>query len=438
LTGLRRTLAPEEYSLKLMALQSLRFYQNQLDTALDGISPERDPWVLITEGYKKTSALAAFSESWERYRILNPEAAALLDDQTARWVDSHDVPVRSFEAQRLAQTSSLMKQISDMLVGEDDIRPDSLREIQGMISQLYSETGEFGVPNTPSEKAIAWWYNNVLDPYLEKTTPLYDQAELYQSAGLPAGPIYDEIRRITEQAPPEYRGKPVPSVEEMFFGNRTRAEQEVTVDKWATRPVTWLTEFQMDKVGYDFSPETLEFLRTAASVETGVYEGINAQGISYSSTEYDNIIDGMDAGLAELAQKTGPEAVRAYQLNKAAPYVRLESTGFGTTSPTWSQITAGAGMIAASLEARELSPKGFSELAVRYKTGLYAAITALREDDKAYDDLWVELSNAMPLPDGTPREYALLYEAILWGNFRTLDVPSTVTQAAYGGTTYGQ
>jgi hypothetical protein len=418
-TGARRTMDPRDYSLKVMAIESLRHYQSRTDKVLDKISPSRDPWALLTSGFERTSAIQAEKEAWDRYLFLNPEADALLTRQRAAWIrakgDEPGVPVRSFEAERLGNTIDALKQISDQITGEAPVRPDELKTILADLQEMYSvHSEEFGKPNTPTEKAMGWWFDNVLQPYLDRTSELYKLAQEAEARGLSPAPYYNEIRAFQNSSTPNYKGAETPSVESVFFGNKSPVEQKATVMKWRTRPLSWLSNYQLEKVGVT-DPTVVDFLNVVSAYDEQFWNYVNQNGITGDDLDYYR--EQRSKTLAAAAAQAGPAAAEAFAMNEAEPYVRLTASGFGQDSSLWASATGVAGQIIQRLEAADLSPRGFSEDALRYKTYLYTSIEQARASDQGFDELWNKLSDIMILPNGVPREGALLYEAVLFGNF---------------------
>ena len=419
-TGERQVTAPRDFSLKLMAIESLRHYQSRTDKLLDEISPSRDPWVLLTHGFERTDAIQEQKEAWDRYLFLNPEADAVLTRQRALWLKvkggEPGVPVRSFEAERLGNTLDSLKQMSDQITGEAPIRPEFLRTTLANLQADYSEEGEFGKPNTPTEKAMSWWFDNVLEPYLDHTEKLYQAAQEAESLGLSPAPYYNQIRAYQNGLAPQYKGQSVPQVEEVFFGNKPPQEQKATILKWRTRPLSWASNFQLEKLGIT-DPTTIDFLNDVSEYDEQFWEYIRTEAVSPSSEEYDRLQSLRERTLLAEAQKRGEGSVEALTLNEAAPYSRLNAAGYGADNTYWGSATGAAGQIADILEANDLSPKGFSEEALQYKGNLYVAIEQARDADEQFNELWTRLSDIMLLPNGVPREGALLYEAVLFSNF---------------------
>jgi hypothetical protein len=203
-------------------------------------------------------------------------------------------------------------------------------------------------------------------------------------------------------------------VESVFFGNKSPVEQKATVMKWRTRPLSWLSNFQLKEVGVT-DPTVVEFLGRVSQYDEDFWNYVNQNGIT--GDDLDAYRDYRLKNLQAMAQAAGPEAVAALAQNEAEPYVRLATAGYGQGNSNWTASTGAAGQIIQMLESADLSAKGFSEAAVSYKGYLYSAIEKARASDKAFDNLWNGLSDIMLLPNGVPREGALLYEAVLFGNF---------------------
>lgn len=429
-TGASRTLSPKEFSLKLMATESRRYYQAQLDVVLNEISPTRDPWELLTHGSEKKDALTDYYQAWDRWKFLNPEAEALLLEQSALWRRNHNVPLESFEVERISEALRLSREIAPMLTGEEGIRPDAVRDFQTQLGILFSEKYEGGAPTTASEKALDWWFDKVFNPYIDKTTPLYDEAQRLESQGLPTSHIWNQIRDIQNSGSYKYKGEVVPSVEAMFFGNKNQEERQAAVLSWRSRPLSWLSDFQLEKSGYTTSPRVKGFLDSVSKYDEKMWNYIRDNNISFSSKEYDQLKASRLSILGAQAEKLGPDVARIWALNEAAPYVRLNDKGFGFIVPQWRDISSAVNTITERIVSEGLSPKSFSELAVDQKIFLYTALGKSREENPILDSLFTQLSYSFPLPGGGYREGASLYEAVFFGNFNTDYIPFDVASAA--------
>ncbi len=427
-TGESKTLSPKEYSMKLQATESRRYYQSQLDVALKDISPTGDPWVLLQQGFEKKDALADYYDNWNRYLSLNKEIDGFLTSQSELWRRNNNVPVESFEAERIGETLSLLRQISPMLTGEEGIRPEHLRRTLSDLGRLYSEEGDFGPANTPEEKALEWYFDEVYGPRVTEVSELYTEAEKLTSQGFSASHVYNKIRTIYDRPMPKYKGQVVPDIEAVSFGNRNPEERQAAILSWQSRPVSWLSDFQLEKSGYNITPAAKTFLRDISQYDEDMWNYINKNKISFSSKEYDDLKARRLRDLGAEAQRLGVTDI--WNLNEAAPVFRLNSQGFGAGVSTWQSIASSVRTITSRIQAADLSPKGFSELASEQKVYLYGAISNARQSDKALDDLFVNLSHSFPMDGGGYREGAVLYEAVLFGNFADQYIPFDVASAA--------
>jgi hypothetical protein len=430
-TGEKVVLSPKDFTKKLMASESRRYYQAQLDQALNEVSPTRDPWELLTKGFEKKTALADYRKDWGQYLALNEDEDALLRQQSDLWKKNNDFPTQSYAAERTADLYNILWEMSPMLTGEEGIRPDYLRRTLTEAAILYSEEGEFGKPNTPEEKAIGWYMTKVYIPRIQEAVPLYEEAQSLQNQGLPAGQIYDQIKQIYNRPSPKYKGKKTPSVEAVFFGNRNEDEQKAAIVSWQSRPISWLSDFQLDKAGYGVDAKTKGFLDTIGQYDTDMWNDIRKRNVSLASKEYDTMKAQRLQVLGAEAQRLGPGVAKIWNLNEAAPIFRLNSQGFGSGRGEWKKISSAVRTITDRIVAAEMSPKGFSQdVAKPMKLFFYQAVAQGREDHPALDSLFVELSHSFPMDGGGYREGAALYEAVFFGNFNEKYIPFDVAQAA--------
>jgi hypothetical protein len=175
---------------------------------------------------------------------------------------------------------------------------------------------------------------------------------------------------------------------------------------------------------YDFDDQTKDFLAAVSNYDQELNEYILKRGIAYGSNDYETLQESRLAALRAKANELGPEAQRALALNEAAPYVRLGTAGFGEGNGTWGSTVTAVESITRSLVAKGLSPRGLgSEDAKRLKLGLFQAIEKARDENPEYNQLWLDLSSVLLLPNGVPREGALLYEPVLFGSFYAEHIP---------------
>jgi hypothetical protein len=432
LTGEKRVLTPEEFARKLQSVSSYQHYVAELNQALSGISPTLNWKTLLTSGYKRQQAIADYQEKWDRWQALNPLAAGEMEDSRNAWNQYHDKPTRSFEVERLATTISYLNQLTGFFTGESGLRETEFRAIMTEMKLLYADTGQFGPPTTKNEKALDKWWTEVGTPYFEALEPLQRKANTLSEASVDASDIYEKMRLIKAKYAAAAAKAGVPSPEAMTFGNRSKPEQESALLNWATKPPSWLTPFQQKKLGYKSFEGDDEFYSAINKSESEFRQFLDdhADSITPGSLKYDWYQKWHDQDQLRIAKGFGDAAVRQLQLQNAAPYVRLEQTGFGKGNKSWEQVTAWVEDITATLRRKDLSERGFSDLAEFYKVWLYGQISDLRDKDHQFDRMLTDLGFSIPARGYTQKTGAPLYEAIFFNNWTDDFIPNKVTEVA--------
>jgi hypothetical protein len=260
-----------------------------------------------------------------------------------------------------------------------------------------------------------------MSPYIEKTADLYDAIENAQSRGLGTSELYNQLRTLQNEAPPTYNGEVVPSVEEVFYGNKTDNEQMAARNSWTSRPLSWLSDFQLEKAGYVTDETQRDFLGEVAKFDEWYYGQLETLGIASSGTERDKWDAWRTSTLQGMAVEAGAEEL--FALNEATPVTRLATTGFGENVETWGYAVNQAASVAGGIEAAGYSIKGFSGPALELKTWLYQSIETARDQNPDLDALFDDLSLSYPMDGGGPREGVVLYEALFFGNFNEQYIP---------------
>lgn len=434
-TGQKRVLTPEEYADKLAAMESYRHYTAQLNQALVDIAGEDlDPVKLLTHGFERQAALTDFKAHWSRYLGLNDKAAGSLRDASIAWANAHNQPVRTWEVERLADTITALSQLSGFFTGETGLRTDEYRAIVGQLKSLYSETGQFGEPTTKTEKAMDWYWENILGPYFDAREPLQQRANKLDSAGLDASGEYEAIRQLNakyEAMARQHGGVKFPTPEEVIFGNRNPDEKDAAVWNWATKPPSWLTDFQRGKVGYESFNGDDDFYTSVNKFEDAFRKYLDDNDIAPGSDLYDRYQRYHDSHLLELAEPYGPNAVQAITAQMAPPFVRLSTTGFGQGNSSWAQVSAWASDINQRLEQDAVSAKGFSQEALFYKTWFYTQVVALKDSDPDFERLLTELSYAIPAKGYVQRQGVPLFEAVFFNNWNPAFIPESLAKVGY-------
>ena len=428
----RKVLSPEEYIKSVVYYDSLRYYDQQTKEAMRSVSPTNDPFELLTNWEAASAATDQQRRDWRHFLALHEDIDTFRREQKLLRAEANgEAETMNYNAVRISEAIGLMKDIAPMLNGEEAMRPQEVTAVMGQLSALRSEYGEFGKAETETDKAIDWWFGEVLDPYLDKTSKLYTEADKLRSYGLDPSPIYEEIRQLNNESSQTYKGRSAPTPEEFFFGNRSRKEQQVSLNTWASRPVAWLSDFQREQVGYNVTPEGNKFLEDLTDFDRQFFDFIEQQDISSSSREYDALQVWRDQKLASMANEAGGDAPRLLELNEAAPYQRLNEMGFGQNVSSWGEVGSAAEYVTQQLEAEGLSPKGFSQEALVLKSWLYTSLENARNENDDLDKALDRLSYSYPLSGGGWRQGTVLYEALFFGNFNERYIPEEL--ALLGG-----
>jgi hypothetical protein len=434
-TGEAKVMEPGDYAKKLMTIESYRFYLAQKNATLQTVgdtAPE-----LLAHGFERGAALAQFSENWDRYLSWNPEAEGLYNASRHQWAKYYGTPENSFEVERISKTLELLNQLSPVFTGESGMRSSEFRDVVGKLKALYSDNAEFGRPTTQIGKDMAWYYDNVLQPYFDRTEGLYQQAHDLTVSGEDAGEVFDQIRVIQQSFTTRtltHNGQVFPSPEAVFYGNKNPVEQDAARYNWATKPPTWLTDFQLDTSGLlPQSPNRTVILGKLADFDNQFNQFLIDKNVSTSSAYYHKLQRWADTQRAGITGQYGAEGQQILDVYNETPFQRLTGTGYGQGNATWAQTAQAASYVVDQLTKEGVSIKGFSANATYYKEWLYKTIEAQRDSNKAYDQLWIDLSYALPMKGYDQREGVPLYEAVLFGNFRSDLIPPTLINSVTGG-----
>lgn len=437
-TGERRVLPPEDYLKKVMVVESFRFYNSQRQKALEEIG-NTAPSMLIN-GYKRLDAMVEFTEAWGAYQAANSDAVAILEESRRSWEQRYGIPQGTYEAELIADTLEGLKVLSPLFTGETGLRTKEYLAVKADLTAAWVDTRLDYQPTSKVGQGMQWYFNEILGPYLDQTQKLYFKAQELTSAGLDASDVYDQIRAINNEMaanPPKHGGKLYPTVEEVFFGNKSPAEQQSAVYNWTTKPPTWLSDFQLEKVG--IAPEFKgrdKLLSRLAQFDDDWYAFVDKRNVSPSSTYYEQLQQWGEQQRRAIAADYGVNGQAILALYNATPAERLWESGFGTNNQFMQDTFQAATHITRILEGMDLSPKGDSGTAIYYKSWLYGVISSLRarnDGDNAYNELWENLAWSVPELGREQREGALLYEAILFNEWNREFIHEDIITAAGGG-----
>lgn len=483
--GIRDVLRPEDYLTRIMAWESYRHYVGQRDQELFGVSGG-DWRGLLTSGKARSDVLTSFQKQWQRYLYLQDQAgnpvSAMIASQQRRWAESNDptaIPQTTFQTEWLSNAINAVNDVANS-TAVGGIRDTDVKRTLSILKGQLADVLEGTTPSTPDGKNFAWYGQNVLTPYWDKVIPLYAQAKDIQARGGDPGPIYDQIRDISNRAGADAAkmkgpdGKVgVPSPEEVQWGKLSGdvqpdgsydGEKAQQVLSWQTRPIVWLTDFQAKQAGWSLPSGWNEFAKRAAAIQAQTQAYIDSQSsftggtvtvvgggnvatsssaVGSSTSAADWALMQRDLAISQEAQKYSPEVGRLWGLSQGPAAGRIIYLNADGNNQAFRTQWATAQYIADQAKFAGVSPRGFAETGNigGLKAGMFAQIDAMRDPtspnyNKALDDLLTRIGHSMQYQGRDFLEGPLLYNSAMFGFLNTAFYPEYIIQAhlaAIGG-----
>ena len=449
LTGSLTPMNTADYALKIQGLNAYTYYLQRQQQEQNAIAPKGDIVTLLTHGYERSQTLLHLEESWNKYQTLTVNDAgksvkSVVDAHLRQLQNQGIVPKDTYETQQLSDTILGLKSMADFFTGTAGIENGDYKKILGALYSKYFDTAAFNNPTTATGRALKFNRDNILTPYFAQTTDLYHEAALLNAAGQDASSVYSQISAINakweaDTAGRTYKGQVLPTPEAQFYGNKAPADQKATLSNWATKPITWMDDFQRTTLGYptfDGEQGFLDYVKATQDATRNYMSGLTLQAngsylqtgpvISSSSAQGEAILAAQDANLKAYAAGIGPEASRLYDLNQAAPYIRINALPTAPTNPTWNAISATATAYILQMKAIGDSPLGYGASAVALKESLYQMIEQGRANDPEFAQILDQMSASIPDPGQNNKLGVPLYEALFFGQFKTDSIPFAV------------
>jgi hypothetical protein len=216
-----------------------------------------------------------------------------------------------------------------------------------------------------------------------------------------------------------------PSPDAFFYYAKAPVAQQTAVIKWSMEPVSFLTPFQRNLVGYKSFPNEDEMWNRIAQQDIQVQQIL--QNIPSGSRQYDALKQWGKQMDQAIAAQYGQDGINAYQLSTAAPYVRLRALGVFKDDPVMQQAFQFADLVNARLAQLGLSPLGNSSpTTVALKQWFYSWLAA-QTDEKFLRDM-----DQLSLATSNGVHGGLLYEAVFFGQYQPAFVPPSITVPAAG------
>jgi len=389
----RQNFSPDEFLRWSIGMNSYSVYRDKLDHAYNALGST--PGDILLHGFERTDTITPLKKEWEDYlewtETQAPAGQKSFKDLYETWQKSRygsDVLTLTDEQEAALELKEALGNAASLFT-EGGIRNGDYRAVSGVASEAI---GSIDFPESQSAigKGISWWWENVGDPYGNQVSKLYDRLDNVSNP-FDRAKIYEELRGIANNAKPQtYNGEKLPTPEQVFFNNMSPEEQKARRLKWASLPVEWLTNFQMQQIGLKPSPKLEELATFINQNETAFDYTVASNDISTSSNEYERLRAAFDNRAIQKANQLGLQ--KEYTLMQQPTYKRLdELQGKTFHSPTWNTFVRQADEISKRIEAAGYSPGGTSDIAKFYQGWLVNEVRAARENDERFDAVMTDL-----------------------------------------------
>jgi hypothetical protein len=316
----------------------------------------------------------------------------------------------------LLETSRNLRMLESMGVFED-VGSAEVGAVRAAILQATDDT-VFGEANTPRERALTFYFDEVYGKYQDEVQPLYDLSGRLFASGQDgeAFKVLDRIRQVSNSyTDVEYEGMSLPSPEEFSFNNKDPKAQRVKKLDWTLSNPQHLTNFQLSVVGVpDFDGRDV-LVAALSSIDDRIYGALADPGLS--DAQRDALYATRIAERQRTAMRFGPGGIQFERLASMTPSDRLTAQGFGRRNFYWNVVTAEAQELVRHALAQGSNPKYAAETTGVFdrKVALHNRVNFFRAIDPEFDRLWRTLSRAAA-PYGEDFKLGVpLYEHVFFG-----------------------
>src|SRR5206468_892149 len=124
-----------------------------------------------------------------------------------------------------------------------------------------------------------------------------------------------------------------PSIDAFFYGSKPTSAQGLAKLNWTTKPVSWLSDFQRNTVGYTPFTGEDKMWKDIQNIRDSYAPAL--ANLSPSSTAYQDLKNARDLTIQTIGSQYGQQGVDAVTLDLADPYKRLQSNGFGKNNQSF-------------------------------------------------------------------------------------------------------
>ncbi len=447
LSGAKQVMTADEFSKFLLVRRVVWLNESKINQAINEVSPAHDPvQVLENFGIRQTAVRNAQDslQQWRDSSLFNQSAYNVFERNKIGLDQFYGVPQQSVTAQYLSSALLGVSSLSNLFTGEGGV---TSQQYDSVVSQLKAARAQLfqqvkANPALAQDKltqGLSWYFDSYLGPYMSATQGLWQQATSLSDQGkrAEASAIYAKIDAVRAQyegtAIRTHGGEVYPTADQFFYGSKTPREQQIALYSWASKPQAWLSDWQRQKLGYTTFSNEDQMWSTIQQIKDSNDLLMVKLGIAPTSTQGQQMLANTDALALTTATSFGAQGLAAYQLDQAAPYVRMQQLGMFKDDPVMQQAFNFATLATTQIQAAGDSPTSYSQVALQAKMLFYVwlrsqlanpANSQFRND---MENLSLGLTSG---PKGTHPMGAYLTESVFFGQFQPAFVPSTLTEAA--------
>lgn len=445
LEGARHQMTPDEYVRLVQTNTSYAYYQAQLDRQLRTVSPTLDLTTILTSGGKVSPIRLKISEEWNTYKDLTPQVAQDLKDKQLRYAELGYTKAPSLEAQRMTDLLHNFELVAPVFTGEGGVTSTEYQAIRGqlagIVAEIYAQEKSPSGNVSPLEAGTAYFYRNIMDPYMQETQPIWNQIADANVRGEDTTALYAQLTEInrrydTMDRTYQYNGRTItlPTPEQVFYGNKSTQGQLQARLNWETKPLNWLSPFQLDTIGVANFPGRTELADKMTALQQQFASEEKALGVVPGSSQWDAWKQLEQGQYIALGAQYGAAGQRFVQLSMGTALDRMNALGVGAGDAAWSKVSQMAQTVSTILTAQGLSARGTTGTALVYKEWLYRQVESYRDPtspyyDPAFDRLMSSIGESIPLKGYPAREGVPLYEALFFNNWQSDNINPMLIQA---------
>lgn len=345
----------------------------------------------ILDDQRLTLARAeALLPQWREWRDDKRRAAAKREGKPIPTLDE-EIVLNGLAAMRV-----LEKEVN-LVGGTDELSARDIRKVRAEIGKQFDLDRFYADPSEKPEgpeRDIAFWFNNVYDPYLRALEKTYNKIDTATDAE--RGRLFLELRKYQDAVEnPTISGVKGPRPEEYQFFHLSAEEQARVKARWALRrsSSSTLTKFQREQFGFKNDDTSLSYWYAVSDIRNQMREFFDAKGWTGSKKEKQLIEAAVEAWEQQTAVQLGLEGEYAFE--KEAPFLRLDALNFTKDIPGWKrvrEVALAAWGVSKQLSANKIEGRGAVKALMANE--LLRWVDAVRAGDPEIDGYLRGIKNA--------------------------------------------